>query len=974
CAPLPSPCMASQRCIEAEARCVSSCAVSPDADGDGVDALECGGADCDDADPLRHPGAVEVCDATDHDEDCNPATFGERDADGDTFFDAACCNTDGETSVCGEDCNDRRRDVHPGSSEACDDLDNDCDGAIDEGLLRTSWPDLDRDLHGDEMAAPAMACPGTPGFALVNDDCDDTSPIRHRAQLEICDRIDNDCDGLTDESPVAVPWYRDEDGDLFGAPSDAFVISCEPVDGYSTRSSDCNDADRMINPLSTERCNGVDDDCNGRPDAPGTGPGDTEDDDGDGYADRVCGGDDCDDASASVNRMAQEICNGIDDDCDGIVDGADADARWYLDRDLDGYGDETAPFIEACEPQPSRVTRGGDCDDGDASVHPRAPDFCDDVDADCDGSIDESGVRFAFFPDADGDGWGTTDRASVVFRCTRPAGMSERTGDCADVDPLRHPTAPERCNSIDDDCDSALDESTTEMWYVDVDGDGRGAGAAIMTCLPSTTLSAFGDDCDDGDATRFPTQAERCNGRDDDCDGTADEGASTACGALAHATSSACTAGACVLACDASYDDCDGAVATGCETNTDRNSSYCGSCDTACAPGDSCGLDVAGVCDVSPIVSLSTGESATSITSFALRDNGGAVVWGSSVFLRNSFGSDLWSPLGMSISGIAEIEAGNEVACARTVGRRVLCWGDNDAGQLGSGAMTSGLRGPGPVVDLEDAIALDVGAAHACVVRLGGEVWCWGYRTQGQTGLGTFSASPPGWGQPSPMAVPGITDAVDVFLGGHASCALRGPAGARYVSCWGDNVMIGDGSTTGIGGAATRVAGLPADLVGFANGSGTRPSACVYDSTGAVFCWGLNDYGALGLGFSAANPSRTAGQIPGLSMVVEVALGDLTGCARTRLGEVWCWGQHANSTFTWIDGATGSSAYTPRRAGPASSPLSDATAITVGSARWCAVRSTGAVICMGNDASGGLGNGAPVASSFAMPVTVLDLP
>ena len=98
------------------------------ATGIGYDAAELGGPDCDDADPLRHPGLLEICDAADHDEDCDDATFGERDLDRDGAFDARCCNEDGAgVRTCGDDCDDARRGVRPLGAEVCDGLDQDCD-------------------------------------------------------------------------------------------------------------------------------------------------------------------------------------------------------------------------------------------------------------------------------------------------------------------------------------------------------------------------------------------------------------------------------------------------------------------------------------------------------------------------------------------------------------------------------------------------------------------------------------------------------------------------------------------------------------------------------------------------------------------------------------------------------------------------------------------------------------------------------
>src|SRR5689334_22504031 len=111
-----SPCLVLQMCNEAMRRCVTDCA-SPDADSDGHRAMECGGDDCDDTDPLRYPGNTEVCDPLDHDEDCDSATFGNRDQDRDTFSDETCCNVDATGAhVCGTDCADLAASVHPGAS------------------------------------------------------------------------------------------------------------------------------------------------------------------------------------------------------------------------------------------------------------------------------------------------------------------------------------------------------------------------------------------------------------------------------------------------------------------------------------------------------------------------------------------------------------------------------------------------------------------------------------------------------------------------------------------------------------------------------------------------------------------------------------------------------------------------------------------------------------------------------------------
>jgi hypothetical protein len=189
CVQLPAPCQAGQTCDEANAVCVTTCAVARDADGDGHDTLQCGGDDCDDNDPHRFPGNPEVCDAQGHDEDCDPTTFGTRDSDGDGYVDMFCCNTDGTTRHCGTDCDDNRSDVHPGVPEVCDGIDNNCDTGIDDqGLMMTAYPDDDHDGYGRADGGSVTLCPQNLGdrYSPYANDCDDTNPAITPGSV-ICD-------------------------------------------------------------------------------------------------------------------------------------------------------------------------------------------------------------------------------------------------------------------------------------------------------------------------------------------------------------------------------------------------------------------------------------------------------------------------------------------------------------------------------------------------------------------------------------------------------------------------------------------------------------------------------------------------------------------------------------------------------------------------------------------------------------------
>lgn len=233
--------------------------VTPDVDGDGYDAVACGGNDCDDANDARYPGATEVCDQDDVDEDCNPATFGTTDVDGDTYVDAACCNG-GATRLCGTDCDDTLAGIHPNLPEVCNGGDEDCDGNIDEGALVTLYADSDGDGFGN-VSAPSLGCPGTSGFASLSTDCNDGNVAIYPGATEQCNGANDDCDSATDEF-VRTTYYPDTDGDGFGA-SAGTVLACSVPAGFVTVAGDCDDGVGAVNPDASELCNGRDDDCAG---------------------------------------------------------------------------------------------------------------------------------------------------------------------------------------------------------------------------------------------------------------------------------------------------------------------------------------------------------------------------------------------------------------------------------------------------------------------------------------------------------------------------------------------------------------------------------------------------------------------------------------------------------------------------------------------------------------------------------------
>ncbi|MBL8619151.1 MAG: hypothetical protein JNM72_26295 [Deltaproteobacteria bacterium] len=175
---------------------------------------------------------------------------------------------------------------------------------------------------------------------------------------------------------------------------------------------------------------------------PGDGDGDG---DGDGWHARY----DCDDLDAGVHPGATERCDGLDNDCDGAVD-EDGRQSWYLDDDGDGYGRDDA-VIDSCEPVPNASLVPGDCDDADPATHTGAEEVCDGVDRDCDGLVD----ALLWRQDLDADGFAGAPSPWSV--CDGPPPVVASAGDCDDADPLIFPGAGEVCgDGVDSDCDGKV--------------------------------------------------------------------------------------------------------------------------------------------------------------------------------------------------------------------------------------------------------------------------------------------------------------------------------------------------------------------------------------------------------------------------------------------------------------------------------------------------------------------------------------
>ena len=473
---------------------------------------------------------------------------GDKPSDGadDTDVTAVTDDADGDGYTSEEDCDDSDADVHPGASEACDGVDNDCNGEIDEGVQSTFYVDTDGDGFGSD-AGMVEACEAPSGFVDNAGDCDDSDAAYNPGATEddCADPNDDNCDGSV--------GYADADGDGYAA--------CE----------DCNDAAPAIHPGATEICDeaDVDEDCDGlSDDADDSVDPDSQgmyhtDADTDGYGDAsgtgtrscevpsgmVADNTDCDDTNIDVNPGAAEVCDAddTDEDCDGVADDDDAGvdtstlSTWYLDDDSDGYGD-SAVSTSACEQPSGHVADGTDCDDLDSAIHPGATEVCDpdNTDEDCSGTADDadSGVdtstQTTWYTDSDADGYGDLSDAGTLS-CDMPSGMVADNTDCDDTRIDVNPGAAEVCDTDDadedcdgvaDDDDAGVDTSTLSTWYLDDDSDGYGDSAvSTSACEQPSGHVADGTDCDDLVAAVNPGATEVCDDADvdEDCSGLADD-------------------------------------------------------------------------------------------------------------------------------------------------------------------------------------------------------------------------------------------------------------------------------------------------------------------------------------------------------------------------------------------------------------------------------------------------------------------
>lgn len=502
---------------------------------------------------LGKDDATDACDIDPDDPACTQENFRwYPDADQDSFGDDAASyllaptKPDGNYSLVQGDCNDGNAAINPNAIEVCDDIDNNCNLAVDENVECSVETDTDPVIIDTADSAHT-------GDSGHTDEADDTMETDGESGTPPPDSV-HDTHIPTDdteESDTDPPPNTDTDlPDTESVTDTADTSDSADTDPETDRILDTGDSGQIIIPLDTSYTADtsadsdiwVDDTTDTAP--PIVYRNYYRDDDGDGFGageavysaspplDHVENNNDCDDSDPLVYRGAPERCNDVDDDCDGTSDDGLPAYHSYADSDGDGYGDPNMQVVD-CGVPGGYVSSSSDCNDADPFVHPLATEVCNGYDDNCDGYADADAVdAFLIYPDNDNDGQGD-EEYDGRWTCAEELGWSRVATDCDDGDPtvLFGERELDVCgDGIDQNCDGSPDNNPAGAlyWYTDIDSDGYGTPLATTTAcgVPAwpQTARQLGD-CNDGDYDINPGAAEVCDDSnvDEDCDGSVDD-------------------------------------------------------------------------------------------------------------------------------------------------------------------------------------------------------------------------------------------------------------------------------------------------------------------------------------------------------------------------------------------------------------------------------------------------------------------
>ena len=671
----------------------------------------------------------------------------------------------------------------------------------------------------------------------------------------------------------------------------------------------------------TEVCNNLDDDCDGQVDngAPPGGSCVT------GLLGVCANGHlSCGAGSYSVciedTASGPEACNLLDDDCNGQVD--------------EGLGSKTCG-LGVCFVTVSSCVGGvlQSCTPGQAA----ASEVCiNGLDDDCNGQVDEgcactSGQAAGCYSGPAGtEGVGVCKAGSHTCVGGQFGACSGETGP-----------STETCDGQDNNCDGETDE-----------------GLALATCgsgaCARTGATCAASSCIAGDAT-----AEVCDGIDNDCDGAADNGLALAvCGlGVCARTGTTCAPSSCAAGsgttevCDGIDNDCDGTVDNPgvCTCGDTLCTASAGETQATCCPDCGCPATlecIVGTCKVPSVIQIEAGGQHTCV----LFDDGKMTCWGrdnKGQIGDGSSGTTSFKPTPTPVVGIAgatQIALGATHTCALLLDQTVRCWGENVAGQLGNGTTTFSVT-PVTPLGLGPAVQIVAGGDHTCARLQTGAVACWGNNGGGELGTGAA-----GGYQTVPQML-SLSNVRDVGVGDSHTCAALSDG---TVACWGSNAsgqVVGDGFEGGTHASPAAVKGV-AGMSIVALGGGV---SCSAPAAGSPTCWGDDWYGQLGDGTTKQGLGATVAAIGNLQGFGALSWGLAHACGIDASGVVKCWG--ANGKGQLGDGST-VEAHAPKTVfGLGPGELVAAGGSVSGVSHSCAVLADGSVYCWGSALYGQVGDG-----------------
>ncbi|MCC7542974.1 MAG: hypothetical protein IT379_42555 [Deltaproteobacteria bacterium] len=447
---------------------------------------------------------------------------------------------------------------------------------------------------------------------------------------------------------------------------------------------------------------------------------------------------------------------------------------------------------------------------------------------------------------------------------------------------------------------------------------------------------------------------ETCNGRDDDCDGTIDNIAASACttgmpGICASGvTQCVSSTPTCVPlsapraeSCNAMDDDCNLLVDDPVDARLD------------CPAGRICR---AGACV--GVIDLAGGTWH----SCAVLATGATWCWGVNTLGELGTGTaggflDVPQATAVPMGGFSAVTAGNRHTCGLTPTGEVYCWGDNELSQL---AMFAGAMSATPVrITLPGAAtAVAAGRDHTCVI-VGGDVYCWGANDFHQTGYADTVPSPP---LATPWEVVQPSPAIGLALGTSHSCAVLA---SGEVTCWGSSVNGQAGQSM----VPRRWQALPVEgITDAVSASAGHGHSCALHATGRISCWGSDTAGQRGDGGGFGTASPTPTMVSGIDDARLVAAGGDHTCTVRAGGATACWGASGR-------GATGLGSTTPDRDVPTATLLGPTERMVAGTDHTCAALLDGTLWCFGANDYGALGDDASgIGVVRATPVRVVGLP